>query len=96
MTVLRVPKGILPAGALLPLEEKVGPEVSWMLSFVGGVGKKLRGSAGEEGSSQPQVKSHPHSVPEFGKNFTSLSLYLLCFLPNEDDHPSSWALVLMS
>lgn len=94
--MLRVPKGILPAGALLPLEEKVGPEVSWMLSFVGGVGKKLSGSAGEEGSSQPQVKSHPHSVPEFGKNFTSLSLYLLCFLPNEDDHPSSWALVLMS
>ena len=37
--MLRVPKGILPAGALLPLEEKVGTEVFWMLWLVGGVGK---------------------------------------------------------
>lgn len=84
---MRVPKGILPAGALLPLEEKMGPEVSWMLRLVGGVGKKVRGSAGEEGSGQPQVKSHLHPVPELGKNFTSLSLGFLISQVRMTTHP---------
>ena len=75
---MRVPKGILPAGALLPLEEKNGALGLLDAEVSGRCREKVKGgSAGEEGSGQPQVKSHPHSVPELGKNFTSLSLGFL-------------------
>ena len=90
--MLRVPKGILPAGALLPLEEKVGTEVFWMLRLVGGVGKLggvcwrrgLRPATGEVTPSLCLREELHLSEPRFPH------------LPSEDDHPSSWALELMS